>query len=94
MTTIVNFKEQTLLTIQERSNAPFYSGCKMFTWTCNDNPIKVEFILIIFKKKIKFSFLFEFDRIFYQLNLIMIIRLFYQLKLNNMLKVKEFFIKV
>ncbi|CAF1290940.1 unnamed protein product [Rotaria sp. Silwood1] len=40
MTTIINFKEQTLLTIQDRQNVIFHSGCKMYTWTCNDNPIK------------------------------------------------------
>ena len=45
MTTTINFNEQVLLTIQERPNAVFHSGCKMFTWTCNDNPIKVEVIL-------------------------------------------------
>ena len=42
MTVNINFKEQTVLTIQERSNAPFNSGCKMLTWTCNENSIKVE----------------------------------------------------
>jgi hypothetical protein len=56
MTTIINFKEQTVLTIQERSNAPFYSGCKMFTWTCDENPIKVIFILFL-KTKITVEFL-------------------------------------
>jgi len=44
MTTIINFKEQTLLTIQERSNAPFHSGCKMFTWTSDENTIKVIYV--------------------------------------------------
>jgi hypothetical protein len=45
MTTTINFKDQTVLTVQERSNAPFNSGCKMFTWTCsNDSPIRVDFI--------------------------------------------------
>jgi hypothetical protein len=42
MTTTINFKEQAILTLQERSNAPFHSGCKMFTWTSNENPIRVD----------------------------------------------------
>jgi hypothetical protein len=84
MTTVINFKEQIILTIQERSNAPFHSGCKMFNWSSNDNPIKVELILY-FKKNY-----FEFYRIFRQLNLIMNIQLFYLLKLNNTLKVNKF----
>lgn len=46
MTTTINFKDQTLLTIQERSNAPFHSGCKMYTWTCNDNAIKVTHLFV------------------------------------------------
>ncbi|UJR36909.1 hypothetical protein I4U23_029622 [Adineta vaga] len=48
MTSEIKFKEQTFLTIQDRSNAPFHSGCKMLTWICNENPIKnflsIEFI--------------------------------------------------
>ncbi len=55
MTTVINFKEQIILTIQERSNAPFHSGCKMFNWSSNDNPIKVEMILYL--KKFLFSIL-------------------------------------
>ncbi|CAF1366306.1 unnamed protein product [Adineta ricciae] len=48
MTTELNFKEQAFLQIQDRPNAPFHSGCKMFTWTCNQSPIKnftsIEFV--------------------------------------------------
>ncbi len=44
MTTVINFKDQQILTIQDRSNAPFHSGCKMLSWTCIENPIRVEFI--------------------------------------------------
>ncbi|CAF0763985.1 unnamed protein product [Rotaria sordida] len=40
MTTIINFKEQTLLTIQDRQNVLCHSGCKMLTSTCNEIPIK------------------------------------------------------
>lgn len=42
LTMNINFKEQTVLTIQEHSNATFHSGCKMFTWTCPESPIKVK----------------------------------------------------
>ncbi len=61
MTTVINFKEQIILTIQERSNAPFHSGCKMFNWSSNDNPIKVEMILYL--KKFLFSILQNFSSI-------------------------------
>ncbi|CAF1165506.1 unnamed protein product [Adineta steineri] len=40
MTTEIIFKEQIPLTRQERSNAAFHAGCKMFSWSCNDNAIK------------------------------------------------------
>jgi hypothetical protein len=40
--TAINFKEQTILTIPERGNAPFHSGCKMYSWTCDDQPIQVD----------------------------------------------------
>ena len=39
--TAIHFKEQTSLTIQDRPNAPFHSGCKLFSWACDGHPIKV-----------------------------------------------------
>ncbi|CAF1579430.1 unnamed protein product [Rotaria magnacalcarata] len=48
MTTIISFKEQTQLTLQDRPNALIQSGCKMYTWKCSDAPIKnftsIEFV--------------------------------------------------
>ena len=59
MTGVINFKEQTILTIQERSNLPFHSGCKMFTWTCNENPIKVTIYFERFLIKLHLEFFID-----------------------------------
>ena len=67
MTTTITFKEQSILTIQERSTAPFHSGCKMLTWSCNETPIRVNLHRSSRRENTRIFF-FGLFRIYVQLN--------------------------